>query len=138
MSGRRRKAVATGAQIAAPETVAAAATLQDLHPQQTTVTTADVAQVAAAAVQAAPATQVRRPWRSTVRTAFQVFVGLAPMVPAIVHASGLNEAAPPVAGAIAISSGVTRIMALPGVESFLQRWVPWLAATPRPPTPAGA
>lgn len=88
--------------------------------------------VADAAVAAAPATQVRRPWRSTIRTVFQLAVGLAPMLPLIVSAGGLDETAPAVAAALAISGGVTRVMALPQVESFLQTFVPWLAASPRP------
>lgn len=88
--------------------------------------------LADAAVDAAPATQVRKPWRATVRTAVQVAVGLAPMLPAIVDAAGVDDTAAPVAGALAISAGVARVMALPGVEAFLQRFVPWLAASPRP------
>jgi len=99
------------------------------------VTTADAAKVADAAVAAAPATQVRRPWRSTVRTVFQLVVGLAPMVPVIVQASGVEQASAGVAGALAISGGITRVMALPQVEAFLQRFVPWLAASPRPAAP---
>lgn len=99
------------------------------------VTTADAAKVADAAVAAAPATQVRRPWRSTARTVFQLVVGLAPMLPAIVHASGVDDTLAPVAGALAISGGITRVMGLPAVEAFLQRFVPWLAASPRPATP---
>lgn len=75
-------------------------------------------------------TQTRYPWRTTVRTAFQLVTGIAPMVPLIIDASGLDEAAAPVAGAIAISAGITRVMALPAVEGFLRRWAPWLAAAP--------
>ena len=77
---------------------------------------------------AAPATQTRYPWRTTVRSGFQFVVGLAPMVPVIVDASGIPEGTAGVAGAIAISAGVTRVMALPAVDAFLQRFIPWLAA----------
>ena len=73
-------------------------------------------------------TQVRFPWRTTIRSGFQFVVGLAPMVPLIVHASGIPEGTVGVGGAIAISAGVTRVMALPQVDLFLQRFVPWLAA----------
>jgi hypothetical protein len=90
------------------------------------------------ALNTGPATQVRRPWRSTVRTAFQVLLGVVPMVPLIVDASGVDKAAPAVAGALAISSGAARVMALPAVELFLQRFVPWLAAAPAAPEPEGA
>lgn len=90
------------------------------------------AAVAAVAVAAAPATQVRRPWRSTLRTIFQLTVALAAMLPVIVDASGADETLPAVGGALFIAGGVTRVMALPAVEQFLQRFVPWLAASPRP------
>lgn len=127
---------ATG--IGAASTVAARDALDSLgvvKGQAGIVTTADAAKVADAAVAAAPATQVRRPWRSTVRTVFQLVVGLAPMLPAIVHASGVDDTVAPVAGALAISGGITRVMALPAVEAFLQRFAPWLAASPRPAGP---
>lgn len=76
------------------------------------------------------ATQVRRPWRATVRTALAVVIALAAMLPALVDASGLDQTAPPVVGALAIAAAVTRVMALPAVEAFLARFVPWLAAEP--------
>ncbi|MCU1588794.1 MAG: hypothetical protein JWP11_50 [Frankiales bacterium] len=118
-----------------PETAAVKAKLDDLGMGAGTAsapTTTQAAQVAAVAVAAAPATQVRRPWRSTLRTVFQIVVGLAPMLPAIVHASGVDGTAGPVAGALAISATVTRVMGLPAVEQFLQKFVPWLAAAPKP------
>lgn len=93
---------------------------------------ASAALVARAAINAAPATQVRRPWRSTLRTLVQVVLGLAPMLPLLVDASGVDDTLPAVAGALAISGAITRVMALPAVEVFLQRFVPWLAASPRP------
>lgn len=133
---RKPRQPATG--VGAASTVAARDALDSLgvtKGHDLIVTTADAAKVADAAVAAAPATQVRRPWRSTVRTLFQLIVGLAPMLPVIVQASGVEETAPAVAGALAISGGITRVMALPAVEAFLQRFVPWLAASPRPPAP---
>jgi len=78
-----------------------------------------------------PPTQVRRPWRATFRTAFAVVVALAAMMPALVQASGVDETWPPVAGALAIAGAVTRIMALPAVETFLARFLPFLAAEPK-------
>lgn len=88
-------------------------------------------ELAEVAVAAAPATQVRRPWRATVRTAFQLVVGLAAMLPLLVEAAGLEETAPVLAGVLAVSAAVTRIMALPAVEAFLEAFVPFLAAAPR-------
>lgn len=121
-----------------PAAAAVKAKLDDLGMgagKADTATASQAAAVAAVAVAAAPATQVRRPWRSTVRTVFQLVVGLAPMMPVIVAASGVDETLPAVGLALGISAGVTRIMNLPAVEDFLQRFVPWLAATPKP-TPA--
>lgn len=33
---------------------------------------------------------------------------------------------------LAVAAGITRVMALPQVERFLARFVPWLAAEPEP------
>lgn len=79
------------------------------------------------------ATQTRHPWRATVRTAFAALVALAAMLPALVEAAGLDETAPVVALALGIAGAITRVMALPAVEAFLRRFVPFLAAEPRDP-----
>lgn len=77
-------------------------------------------------------TQVRRPWRSTLRTVFQALVALAVMAPILVEATGLEaESIPWLAGVLAVAAGLTRVMALPQVEDFLQRFIPFLAAAPR-------
>lgn len=75
-------------------------------------------------------TQVRRPWRATARTVFAALVALAAMFPLLVDASGLDETAGPIAGALAIAGAITRIMAIPQVEEFLTRFLPFLAADP--------
>lgn len=72
-------------------------------------------------------TQVAHPWRSTIRTAFQVVLGLAVLLPFVIDASGIPDTAPGVALALAVSGGVARVMALPQVDAFLERFVPWLA-----------
>lgn len=72
-------------------------------------------------------TQVAHPWRSTIRTGFQVVLGLAVLLPFVLDASGIPETAPGVALALAVSGGVARVMALPQVDEFLERFVPWLA-----------
>lgn len=82
-------------------------------------------------------TQVRRPWRATVRTALAVVIALAAMLPALVDAAGIDQAWPPAAAALAIAAAITRVMALPSVEGFLERFVPWLAADPNPPSGPG-
>lgn len=89
----------------------------------------------AAALSLQPPTQVRRPWRATLRTVLQALVSVCAMLPLLVGASGLDEQVPAVAGVLAVAAAVTRIMALPAVEAFLQQFLPWLAAAPRPPAP---
>src|SRR5205085_4774422 len=78
-------------------------------------------------------TQVRRPWRSTIRTVFQALVGLAVILPIMVQAAGLDPASIPwLAGVLAIAAATTRVMAVPGVEQWLRRFLPFLAAAPSP------
>jgi hypothetical protein len=59
--------------------------------------------------------------KRTIRTAIQGVVGFALALPAIVAASGIPESLPWVAGAVAVSAGLARIMALPAVEQLLDR-----------------
>lgn len=76
-------------------------------------------------------TQSQHPWRATVRTILAVIVALSAMAPSIYSAAtqGSPEAATGAAAlALGIAAAVTRIMALPMVEEFLQRFLPWLAA----------
>lgn len=61
--------------------------------------------------------------RHVVRTIVQTAVGIAVMLPAIVHASGIPESLPWVAGALAVSGGLTRVMALPGIQRMLPSWL---------------
>lgn len=129
MAVQRKRVPRMVARAKAPEAAAVQASL----PSAASITAAEAADVAQAVVAAAPATQVKRPWRATARTALQLVLGLAPMVPLIVGASGVDQAAPPVAGALAISLAVTRVMSLPAVEQFLQQFAPWLAAAPPAP-----
>lgn len=80
-------------------------------------------------------TQVRRPWRATLRTAFQAlvaFAGLAPFVAAAVEeATGYDlNGVPFIVTALLACAAFTRVMTLPAVEAFLQRFVPFLAAAP--------
>lgn len=79
-------------------------------------------------------TQVRRPWRSTVRTVFQAVVAGAAVAPSVYEAAAHHNADAATgwaAGGLAIAAAITRVMALPAVESFLQRFVPFLAAQPK-------
>lgn len=78
-------------------------------------------------------TQVRRPWKSTARTLFQAFVGLCVLAPLLVQTAGLNvEQLPWLATVLVVAGAITRVMALPGVESWLQKYLRFLAAAPAP------
>jgi hypothetical protein len=81
-------------------------------------------------------TQIRRPWRSTVRTVFQALVALAALTPliagAIEEATGYDlQGVPFVAVVLACAAAVARVMTLPAVEVFLRTFVPFLAAAPK-------
>lgn len=81
-------------------------------------------------------TQVERPWRATLRTVFQALVALAALAPlvaaALEEATGYDlEGVPFVVVTLAICAGLTRVMALPQVEAFLQRFLPFLSAEPK-------
>ncbi len=75
-------------------------------------------------------TQSRHPWRATLRTVFAVVVALATLLPYVLADSSL-EAAPGVAQVLAVAAAITRVLALPVVETFLRDYAPWLAAEPR-------
>lgn len=80
-------------------------------------------------------TQTQHPWRATVRTLFQLLPAVAVLVPAVLEAvSNGNPDALPAWSAVAlsVSAAVTRVMANPAVEQFLETWLPFLAAEPRP------
>lgn len=76
-------------------------------------------------------TQARYPGRAVLRTVFAAVIALAALMPALVSASGAGETSAAAGGVLAIAGAITRIMAVPGVNDFLQRFVPWLAAAPK-------
>lgn len=84
-----------------------------------------------ATVQVAP-TQVRRPWRSTVRTVFQLVIALATLAPFVAGGiyDDVDQAPVVVVQVLTVAGTITRVMAVPQVEAFLRRWAPWLAAAP--------
>ncbi|MFE1550567.1 hypothetical protein [Streptomyces sp. NPDC058718] len=61
--------------------------------------------------------------KRTARTILQSAVGIAVVLPAVVSASGIPEALPWAAGALAVAGGFARVMALPGVQALLPRWL---------------
>jgi hypothetical protein len=83
------------------------------------------------------ATQVKHPWRATVRTVFQGAVSACAAAPLIYEAATHGSAGQATGGAavgLAVAAGVTRVMALPTVEGWLARFIPFLAAQPAAPS----
>ncbi|EGT5591766.1 hypothetical protein ACL1HR_08420 [Corynebacterium striatum] len=74
-------------------------------------------------------TQVKYPIRAVVRTVLAAAVGLLPVLPAIADGLGVS-AVPWVAATLAVSGAITKILAHPSTEQFLQHHAPWLSATP--------
>ena len=74
-------------------------------------------------------TQVRKPWRATFRTTLTASIALIPLIPQIAEAANIDEI-PAVASVIAIAAAVSRVLALNGVEAWLDKYIPILAAEP--------
>ena len=75
-------------------------------------------------------TQAAYPWRATVRTVFQAVIALLAAAPVLFATAGLDGSVGAAATFLAVSAAVTRFMALPVVNEFIERYVPWLAAQP--------
>jgi hypothetical protein len=82
----------------------------------------------------APPTQVRHPWRTTIRTAFQIVVGIATLLPLVLAGVDIPTGGK-LAQVLAVAAGLTRVMAMPEVSTFLERFVPWLAPEKGTKTP---
>lgn len=72
--------------------------------------------------------------RRTIRTTVQMILSLAAITPLVLSELDLEDTATG-AAVITITAGITRVMQLPRVEEFLERYVPWLAAQNRPIEP---
>lgn len=80
---------------------------------------------------AATTTQARHPWRAVARTILQALVALASASPLIYTAITTQDPAAATGGAalaLGVAGAITRVMALPAVEEFLRRFLPFLAA----------
>jgi hypothetical protein len=61
--------------------------------------------------------------RRTIRTLVQTLLGFAAGLPLIINAAGVPQTATGVGLALAVARGITRVMALPVVESLLPAWL---------------
>jgi hypothetical protein len=57
--------------------------------------------------------------KQVLRTVIQTVVGFAVALPGLVEATGLNQTTPWIAGGLAASAAVTRLMAVPQVQKLL-------------------
>jgi len=105
--------------------------------RSSTYTREDGGQPQATTAAVAP-TQLRRPWRSTLRSAFQFAVALATLAPFLVAGVYAGDDYPVIVlQVLSVASAITRVMALPQVEEFLRRFAPFLAAAPAPSSSSG-
>lgn len=66
--------------------------------------------------------------RRTLRTAVWGTLAFAAMLPGILEVAAVDVSTLPwLAGVVAATTGITRVMAAPQVEAFLQTYLPWLA-----------
>ncbi|WP_228787004.1 hypothetical protein [Nocardia terpenica] len=70
--------------------------------------------------------QVAHPWQATARTVFAVVVALVSLIPVLAVAGGIDTV-PAVAQVIAVCGAVTRVLAMPAVNDFIVRFLPFLA-----------
>lgn len=70
---------------------------------------------------------MRRPWKATARTVVAAGLALLPALPEIADAADIDTI-PVVASVLAITAAVTRVLALPAVDKWLDRYLPGLSA----------
>ncbi|QIS21250.1 hypothetical protein [Nocardia terpenica] len=75
-------------------------------------------------------TQVQHSSRAALRTGFAVIVAVVSLIPTVLATSGLDHT---VYGAqlVAVAAAVTKVLALPAVNDFIERFLPFLAAQPQ-------
>lgn len=78
------------------------------------------------------ATQTKYPWRATLRTVFAAGVALLSLLPVVALTAGIDTV-PAVAQVLAVIAAVTRVLAIPGVDGWLRKYLPWLATSPEVP-----
>jgi hypothetical protein len=78
-------------------------------------------------------TQSAHPWRAVARTVFAALVAFSGMWALVVNELHLNTGWQWVSISLAVTGGITRLLAMPAVEDFLKRFVPFMAAEPAPP-----
>jgi len=73
-------------------------------------------------------TQTIHPWRSVLRTVIAAAIGFIPIGTDLVIQLGWDST-PFFAGFIALGGAITRVMAMPQTEAWLNKYAPWLSAS---------
>ena len=79
-------------------------------------------------------TQGAHPWRATFRTVLVALIALAATAEVIYAAIAQGDPGAATGGAavaLGIAGALTRVLAVPAVDAFLVRFVPWLSAAGR-------
>ena len=72
-------------------------------------------------------TQARHPWRATARTTFAAVIAILPALPEIANTLGISTI-PVVASVLSVTALVTRVLAIPEVDFWLDRYFPLFSA----------
>lgn len=76
-------------------------------------------------------TQVHHPWKTTIRTMFQALIAFASMAP-FIYAAATGDNADEATGwsvvGLGIAAGISRVMAIPAVNEFIVKFIPFLSA----------
>lgn len=67
-------------------------------------------------------TQVRYPWRSTIRGVLVAAIALLPALPEIAHAVNI-ETVPTVAAVLGLTAALQRVIAIPEVDTWLATYL---------------
>lgn len=78
----------------------------------------------------ADTTQTQYPWRATARTVVAFLIAILPSVAAFLTDASQTTQSGALAAALPIVAGVTRFLALPGVNAALEQYLPFLSAAP--------
>lgn len=76
-------------------------------------------------------TQGEHPWRATARTVFAAVVGILTLLPVVFMTAGISNEVY-IVQFLAVTGAITRVLAIPGVNAWLETYLPWLAAAPKP------
>lgn len=72
-------------------------------------------------------TQVRHPWRATFRSVLAAALAAIPVVVLVIEELDL-ETVPIFAGFLALAAAISRVLAMPATENFLNEYFPLMAA----------